>query len=199
MTPLLALLAAAAASAPAPVFSPAELAAQRAAIEQRFERERQACEARFAVTPCLDEVRERRQAALQPLVRQEQALAAEQRLARAAAQRQRVSERELAAAQDEGQRRQRLIADAPPRSASSAASAVLASPVIRARDPQAAEQRQRLAASQAEAQAAERRERAQERQQRVRERVAAQQSQQDTRAKPAAAPLPRPGASAASL
>ncbi len=193
MNTLLALLAAAAASAPAPTLSPVEVAAQRATIEQRFERERQACAARFAVTPCLDEVRERRHAALMPLVRQEQALAAEERRARAAAQRQRVSERELAAAQDEGQRRQRLLVDAPAKPP-----ALPASPVIRARDPQDAERQQIRAATQAEAQAAERRERAQARQQRVRERVTAQQSKQDGRTKPPAAPLPLPGASAAS-
>lgn len=171
----------------------AEVAAQRAAVEQRFEREKAECEERFAVSPCLEDVRQRRQAALAPLVRHEHELAAEERRARALAQTQRVKERELAAAQEEGQRRQQLLA-APP----AEPPAVPASHVTRARNPEAAARERDKAASQAQAQAAERRDRAQQRQERMRERVTENESRQKHRGKPPAAPLPVPGASAAS-
>lgn len=183
-------------AASAPLSQPAtraEVAAQRAAVEQRFEREAAECQQRFAVSPCLEDVRQRRQAALAPLVRHEHELAAEERRARAAAQTQRVKERELAAAQEEGQRRQRLLAASP-----AAPPAAPASHVTRARDPDAAARQRDQAASQAQAQAAERRERAQQRQERMRERVEENEARQKRRSKPPAAPLPVPGASAAS-
>lgn len=184
-----------AAAASAPLNQPAtraEVAAQRAVIEQRFAREKTECEHRFAVSPCLEDLRKRRQAALAPLVRHEHELDAEERRARAAAQVQRVKERELAAAQDEGQRRQRLLTAAPP-----SPPAVPASHV-RARNPEDAAQERRQAVNKAEREAVQRRERAEERQARMRERVAAHEAKEKARTKPLAAPLPLPGASAAS-
>lgn len=83
---LLLALAAAAASSP-PLSQPptrAEVAAQRAAIEQRYAQEQEACGQRFAVASCLDDLRQRRHEALAPLVKREHELAAEERRDRAA-------------------------------------------------------------------------------------------------------------------
>lgn len=191
---LLTLLAAAAASAPlGQPATRAEVATQRAAIEQQFVREKAECEQRFAVSPCLEDMRKRRQAALAPLIRHEQELAAEERRARAAAQAQRVKDRELAAAQEQGQRQQRLLALPPP-----AAPAQPASHPSRARNPEMVERERQRAVSQAGAEAAKRRERTEERQQRMQQRIAEHEAKEKARTKPRAAPLPLPGASAAS-
>lgn len=188
---LLACLALAVGMAAAQPATRAELAAQRAAIEQRFAREQAECEQRFAVSPCLEDLRKRRQAALAPLIRHEHELDAEDRRARAAAQVQRVKERELAAAQDEGQRRQRLVATPPP-----SLPAVPASHV-KARNPEAVAQERQQSIVKAEREAARRRERAEERQARMRERADAHEAKEKARTRPPAAPLPLPGASAA--
>jgi colicin import membrane protein len=188
---LILLLAAMAASAQPATRS--EVAAQRAAVEQRFEREKAECEQRFSVSSCLDDVRQRRRDALAPLVKREHELAAEERRARAAAQAQRVHDREVTASQDEGQRRERaVLAPAP------AAPASRAPRTPRALNPEAAEQARRQAVQEAEAEAAKRREQAQERQQRQRQLVAEHEAKEKKRTKPVAAPLPLPGASAAS-
>ena len=187
---ILAGIACAAAAQPA---TRAEVATQRVAIEQRFVREKAECEQRFAVSTCLDEVRRRRQDALAPLVKREHELAAEERRARAAAQAQRVRERELAAAQDEGHKRERLLM-APP----SAAASAPAARVPKARNPQAAEQARLAAEHKAGAEAAKRREQAEVRRQRQQQRMAEHEAKMKSRTKPAAAPLPLPGASAAS-
>jgi hypothetical protein len=194
MKPLLPLLLIAAASlVQAQPATRAEVAAQRAAIEQRFAREQQACEQRFAVSPCIEDVRRQRQAELAPLVRREHELAAEERRARADSQASRARARDLAAAQDEGKRRERLVVMPPP-----AAPAVPAARTAKARNPVVAAHERERAASQAEAAAAERRERAQERQQRMQKRLAERQQRDASRTKPLAPPLPLPGASAAS-
>lgn len=187
LRPLILLLAATAAGAqPA---TPAEVAAQRAAIEQRFTREQAECEQRFAVAACLDDVRQRRHDALVPLVRREHELAAEERRQRAVAQTQRVREREQLATQDESQRRERLIPAAPSTPPSHS---------MRARNPEQAAQAQQQAAQKAEAEAAARREQARERELRQQQRVADHEARQARRTRPPAAPLPMPGASAAS-
>ncbi|MCF8204617.1 MAG: hypothetical protein K9J82_06060, partial [Methylotenera sp.] len=62
------LLAPAALSAPA---TRAEVAAQRAAIEQQFAREKAACEQRFAISACLEDLRQRQREALAPVVARE--------------------------------------------------------------------------------------------------------------------------------
>ncbi|RZJ02782.1 MAG: hypothetical protein EOP39_22270 [Rubrivivax sp.] len=190
---LLTLLAVAASALLSPPATRAEVATQRLAIERQFAHEKAECERRFIVSTCLEDVRKRHQGALAPLIRHEQELDAAERLARAAAQAERVKERELAAAQEEGQRRQRLVAAPPP-----AAPATPASHVSRARSPEAV-QRERLQAQRlAEAEAAKRRERSEERQQRMRERLAEHEAKEKARTQPHAAPLPLPGASAAS-
>jgi len=193
MTLLLILLAAAAS---APLSAPAtraEVAAQRAAVEQRFAREKIECEQRFAVSPCLEDLRQRRQDALAPLVRREQEFITEERHARAVAQAQRVKERQLDAAQDAVERRERVGA------ASSPTQPVARVPhVVKSRSPEQAERERRQAISKADAEAATRRAHAQERQQRAQQRVAEHEARQKSRTKPPAAPLPLPGASAAS-
>lgn len=194
MSPLLILLAAAAASAPlSQPATRAEVAAQRAAVEEHFAREKTECEQRFAVSDCLEALRKRRQDALAPLVRHEHELAAEERRDRAAAQVQRVKERELAAAQDEGQRRQRMVAASPP-----VPPATPAPHAVKARNPETVERERAQALGKSEAEAAQRRERAQAREEAMQQRIAEHEARQKKRSKPVAAPLPLPGASAAS-
>ncbi len=171
----------------------AEVAVQRAAIEQRFAQEKLDCEQRFSVAACLDELRRRRHEALAPLVRRENELAAEERRARAAAQTQRVRERELAASQDEGQKRERILTAPPP-----APPAVAASRTPRARSPEDAARQRQQAENKAQGEAAKRREQAEVREKRQQQRIAEHEARQKARAKPLAAPLPLPGASAAS-
>jgi colicin import membrane protein len=65
------------------------LGVDRRALDQRFATEEQACQSRFAVTPCVDDVRLRRRLALAPLRERELQLDDEQR-------RQRASVREAA-------------------------------------------------------------------------------------------------------
>lgn len=198
---LLFLLAGAAASPPLPPLPPpsaasatrAELAAERAAIEQRFDADKQACERQFAITPCVEALRQRRHDALEPLVKREQALAAEERRIRAAAQAERVRERDLAAAQEEAQRREQAVVAPLP-----AVPATPASHAPRARDAaDAARQRQRVEA-QAAGVAAQRVEQRRVREDEQRKRIADHEARLQRRTKPAAAPLAVPGESAAS-
>ncbi len=171
----------------------AEVAAQRAAIEQRFTQEKLDCQQRFSVAACLDDVRQRRHAALEPLVKREHELEAEERRARSEAQTQRVRERELAASQDEGQKRERLLMASP--AARPASQAARTPKVLR---PEAAAQNRLKATQKADAEAAKRREQAEARQLRQQRLVAEHEAKQKSRTKPSAAPLPLPGASAAS-
>jgi len=187
---VLLLLAAAAASAPQiPPATRAEVAAQRAAIEQRFDREQAACQDQFAISSCVEDVRQRRHAALAPLVRREHELAAEERRARATAQTQRVNEREQAAAQDDGQRHERVVAVPPATPAARAPKALT---------PDEAEHKRQQAESQAQSAAAQRREQLREREERQQQRAADHELRLKKKTKPPAAPLPVPGASAAS-
>lgn len=188
--PALILSAAAAVAAPLPS-TRAEVAAERAALEQRFAQDQAECGRQFVVSSCMDEVRQRRHEALAPLVRREHELAAEERRARAAAQARHVQERERAAGRGGARAQERIVA-LPSRAASSAPR------VPRARSPESAEHRQRQAAQQADADAAQRREQALQRQQQMRQRLTEHQAREKRRLKPAAAPLPLPGASAAS-
>lgn len=184
------ILAFAASAAVAQPATRNEVAAQRVAVEQRFAREKAECEQRFSVASCQEDVRQRRHDALAPLVRREHELAAEERRQRAGAQVQRVRERELSAAQDEGQKRERLLTAAP---AAAPASAAARTP--RALSPEAAEQTRLKAEHKAEADAVKHREQAQVRQQRQQRLVAEHEARLKRSTKPAAAPLPLPGAS----
>ena len=162
-----------------------EVQAQRAAIEQQFAREQAECQQRFAVSACLEDLQQRRRDALSPIVAREHELAAQERRERAAAQAQRVKEREEAAAQDEVPRRERLVPATP---------AAPASHPVRARSPEAAAQAQRQAEQKAAEAAARRREQAREREMRQQERIAEHEARQKRRTKPPAAPLPLPAA-----
>lgn len=191
LRPLILLLVAAAADAqPA---TRAEVAAQRAAIEQKFARDKAECEQHFTVAACVDELRQRRNEALAPLVRREHELATEERRQRAAAQAKRVRERELVSAQDEGQRRERTVM-----TTRAAAPSAPASHPSRARSPEDAERARRQTVDKAEVEAARRREQARERELHQQQRLAEHEAKEKRRTKPLAAPLPLPGASAAS-
>ena len=187
------ILAFAASAAVAQPATRSEVATQRAAIEQRFERERLACEQHFSVSSCQDDVRRRRHDALAPLVKREHELAAEERRERSAAQTQRVKERELGAAQDEGQKRERLLTAAPPAPAASAADRT-----PKALSPEAAERIRLKATQKADTEAARRREQAEARQQRQHQLVVEHEAKLKSRTKPAAPPQPLPKAAAAS-
>lgn len=167
----------------------AEVQAQRAAIERQFAREKAECNQRFAISACVEELAQRQRAALAPLIAREHELAAEERQARAAAQAQRVKEREQAASQDDGHRGERLVPASP---------AVPASHPLRTRDPAQAALQQHQAEQKAQAEAAHRREQARERELQQRQRIADHEAREKRRTKPPAAPLPLPGASAAS-
>lgn len=125
------------------------------------------------------------------MVAREHELAAQERRDRAAAQAQRVKEREQAASAEAGQRPERLVPSAPMPAASHPAR-------TRARSPEQAVKAQREAERQAEAEAAHRRAQAQERLARQQQRVAEHEAKQKNRLRPPAAPLPVPGVPAAS-
>ncbi|RTL34431.1 MAG: hypothetical protein EKK53_26280 [Burkholderiales bacterium] len=187
--PALCLFLASSALAVAQPATRSEVQAQRAAIEQRFLREQAECQQRFAVSACLEDLQQRRREALGPIVAREHELAAEERRERAAAQAQRVKEREQAAAQDEGQHRERVVPAAP---------AAPAPHPVRARSPEQAAQAQRAAEQRAAADAEKRREQAREREIRQQQRIAEHEAREKRRTKPPAAPLPLPGVTPAS-
>ncbi|MBI3348243.1 MAG: hypothetical protein HY020_13700 [Burkholderiales bacterium] len=192
MTVLLILLAATAASAPlSQPATRAEVAAQRAAVEQRYAREKAECEQHFVVSTCVEELRRQRHDALVPLVRREHELATEERRDRAAEQTRRVREREQAAAQDEGQRRERVLAAPLPLPSSPA------SHPVKALSADNAAQARRAADQKSEGEAARRREQAQAREQSQQRRIAEHAARQKSRTKPPAAPLPLPAGSGA--
>lgn len=74
------------------------LAQQRAAIESEFERGERACAQRFAVTQCVDGLKEQRRSALAELRRKEVALEEAERRAAALANRKRLQDKQAKAA-----------------------------------------------------------------------------------------------------
>ena len=78
---------------------------QRSAFDAQLARDIKVCEARFAVNACVDEVRARHSAAISPLTAKLEALNARERTERAAAQKERVAERQREFAAEEGRRR----------------------------------------------------------------------------------------------
>jgi hypothetical protein len=173
------------------------LVAERAALLQRFAAEERACADRFAVTACLDEVRSRQRAALEPLREQELRIDEAERQRRA-------DERRAAVAQKQAELARRPLPPVAPewrlREPAGAASATQAAPAG-AEPPRRAVAPSRDAAAEA-AEAGQRarslqeaRERAKaaeagirERRARQKEALAAKGRQPDS--------LPRPGASA---
>ncbi|HSB25103.1 MAG TPA: hypothetical protein VLE94_18535 [Burkholderiaceae bacterium] len=168
-----------------------QLDVRRAAAEARYERTVRECERGFVVTSCVDKAKAERRATLDRISREQVALDDAQRKRRAEERRQRIAEKQA-------QQALRGSASAPgaevlaPRAPSAPASS--ATPGRRFEQRTAEEE----AAAQAEAarraaQAQERRERAQAHAEAVRQRNAERAAQ-----RPPAAPLPVPGASAAS-
>ncbi|MDC8770721.1 hypothetical protein [Roseateles albus] len=100
---------------------------QRAVIEAQFKAESERCAGRFFVNACLDDAKLRRSAGLKPLQDREAVLDANERRARAEAQRVRVAEREREFAAAEGRHRTEQllapqVAPAPPAAKAKAAS-----------------------------------------------------------------------------
>lgn len=95
----LALLCGAVAAAPDTDAAERErIATERQAVEARYEAARQDCETRFVVNPCLDQARQDRRAALEPLQRQIHLLDDARRRARAVDRVRSIQARESQAA-----------------------------------------------------------------------------------------------------
>jgi hypothetical protein len=88
------------------------LTQQRAALDAQLAAERESCEQRFAVTSCLEEANARHAQALKPIVAREQALNEIARQERAAAQQERVRQRQQEAGSSEAAHRTELIKQA---------------------------------------------------------------------------------------
>ena len=183
----LALLSGAVAAAPdSDAAERARIAADRQAVEARYEAARKDCEARFVVNRCLDQARQERRAALEPLQRQIHLLDDARRRERAVERLRVIQERQSTAAE-----RPALAMPSAPSSAASAA-AQPAPPVRRAvRPPPPASAAAAQAARQRQAQQQQRLQDAQAHQEAVQARNARQDAQ-----RPPAAGLPVPGASA---
>jgi hypothetical protein len=173
------------------------LVAERAALLQRFAAEERACVDRFAVTACIDEVRSRQRAALEPLREQELRIDEVERQRRA-------DERRAAVAQKQAELARRPLPPQVPelrlRDPAAAASASPAAPASAEPPRQAAAPSRGAAAEAAEAgQRArglqEARERAEAAEARIRERRARQKEALAAKGRQPDS-LPRPGATA---
>lgn len=180
----------------------AGLAAARARIEGRYREARQDCAQRFAVNACVQAAKHERGEALAPLITREQVLDAQERQARAEAQRQRVLEKQRAAAEEEGQRRQRELSAAPRVGAPVApvppVVPAASRPVPPRVDAQAHGQAVQREIERGEQQAQRQRERAAQRQREAqahREAQARREKEKSAQPRPAAASLPVPSAS----
>ena len=161
------------------------LAAERARLQQGFAAEEQACHQRFAVTGCVDGVRERRRAALKPLRERELQLSDADRL-------QRGQERQAARdSRTQPVREPRRAASAEVPAVPLRPSPMTGGAVRRTEDPAArsAEAAERVRAAARRAQAA----------QETAAEVARRQEQRRTRGKQSAPlPVPAPPAATAS-
>lgn len=187
----LALLGSAVAAAPdADAAERARIAAERQAVEARYDAARRDCETRFVVNPCLDQARQDRRAALEPLQRQIHLLDDARRRARAVERLRSIQARESQAAA--------MPALSPAAPASTASAAPLSTPALSPPPPVSRAVRPPPSAS-AAAQAA--RQRQAQQQQRLKDAEAHQQAVQarnarrDAQRPPAAGlPVPVPGA-----
>ncbi|HVO07007.1 MAG TPA: hypothetical protein VMT83_09505 [Burkholderiaceae bacterium] len=168
-----------------------QLDAQRSAAEARYERAVRECERGFVVTSCVDKAKAERRATLDRISREQMAIDDAQRKRRADERRQRIAEK---------QAQQALRGGASAPEAEVRAPRATPAPASSPKPGRRIEQRpaEEEAAAQAEAarraaQSQERRERAQAHAEAVRQRNAERAAQ-----RPPAAPLPAPGASAAS-
>ena len=171
------------------------ISSERQAVEARFEAAQRDCAGRFLVNDCLDNARQARRLALEPLQRQQHLLDDARRRARAADRLQAIQARDAAprpgasAAPAASVPSPNAAAAAAPASGPALRRAVRSPANVAAADAQA---RQRQARAQQRALAAEARQQAvQARQQAVQARNARRDAK-----KPAAAGLPVPGASA---
>jgi hypothetical protein len=182
------LLAGAVVAAPADdTAERARIAADRQAVEARYEAARRDCETRFVVNDCLDQARQDRRAALEPLQRQIHLLDDARRRERAVERLRVIQARQSAAAE-----RPALATAAAPASAASAAPPLPVRRAVRPPPPAAA------SASAAALAAQQRQARQQQRLQQARAHQAAVQArnaERDAQRKPAAG-LPVPGAAA---
>ncbi len=89
-----------------------QLIKKRAALDAQLAAESKACQQRFAVTACVEEAKGRHAQALVPIVAREQALDEIARRERAAAQQERVRQREQEAGHNEAAHRTELIMQA---------------------------------------------------------------------------------------
>ncbi len=159
------------------------IAADRQAVEARYDAARQGCEARFVVNQCLDQAKQARRAALEPLQRQIHLLDDARRRERAVERLRVIQERQSAAAE--------RPVPAKPLATDGAASAVSPPAVRRAVRPPPSASAAAQAAQQRQAQQQQRLKDAQAHQ----DAVAARNARQDAHRTPAAG-LPLPGASA---
>jgi hypothetical protein len=160
------------------------IAAQRAAVQSRYDDAVRACAAEFAVTACVDRARAERRAALEVLSREQAALDASVREHRAAERSRRVEDKQRsaaqrAAAQASAPAQETPAPRPPPAPAASAARAA------RPADAQARAAEAAAAAAQRRAEAERRREKAEAHAEEVRRRNAERAAK-----KPPAAPLP---------
>ena len=180
-------LAAAAADAPADELQRRErLAAERVAVQARYDAAARECEKAFAVTGCMNRAKSERRSALDRIAREELSLDDAQRRRRADERRHRIAQKQQAAAS-------RAAASAPdlrlraPRQPALAASAPRPSRRAEPRTPQA-EAAEAAEARRRSEQAQKRRERAASRELAVRQR----DEQERASGKVPAAPLPAP-------
>jgi colicin import membrane protein len=161
------------------------IAAERQAVEARYAAARKDCEARFVVNQCLDQARQARRAALEPLQRQIHLLDDARRRERAVERLRVIQERQSAAAD--------RPALAKPSATDGAASAIAQPPssVHRAVRPPPSASAAAQVAQQRQAQQQQRLKDAQSHQEAVQSRNARQDAH-----RPPAAGLPVPGASA---
>lgn len=167
----------------------AGIAAERAALAQRFDAEERACAERFAVYACVEEVRARRRAALAPLREQELRLDEAER-------RRRADERRAAVAQKQAEVARRpppppepelRLRPAPPSPVAPGAAPALPAPAKAAAAHEAAEAARRAQSLREAGERAEAAEaRIRERRARQAEALAAKGRQPDTLPRPAA-------------
>ena len=176
---------------------------QRSAFDAQLARDTEVCEARFAVNACVDEVRARHSAAISPLTAKLEALNARERTERAAAQKERVAERQREFAAEEGRRRTEALKA--PHAASPAELAASTPPrAPLAADPEVRAKRLRTQAA-ADAQTAQNNRdqlAARQHQQQLREQAQQQRAEARARSgkKPGVAlPLPTPAEVAAAV
>lgn len=172
------------------------LNAQRSSLEAQFKAESEVCARRFFVNACLDEAKDKRNAALRPLQEREAAIEAHERRAMAEAQRERVKAREREFAEAEGRHRtaQLLAAPAAASGADTAAPKPAPTPKVSAQNKQL-EQQAKSRKAQEEAQRRQVQKASYQSEQDARQKVAQdRQALKEAKGKKSPMPLPIPSA-----